>query len=88
MTIAFKKWPSRLKRKLRELPLIEAIANRISDRRFRAWQANNPDGTFGDYYAAKTIAHRDLCHLRCPLLNVCRYQFSQRCKVNRFPLHR
>lgn len=57
MTLSLKKWPSRFKRKLRELPLIEAIANRISDRRFRAWQANNPGGTFGDYYAAKTISH-------------------------------
>ncbi|MEO7563963.1 MAG: hypothetical protein ABIR63_06185 [Sphingomicrobium sp.] len=51
-----RKLPSRIKRKLRELPVIEALANRISDRRFRAWQKLNPGGTFGDYYAAKTVA--------------------------------
>lgn len=55
MSIAFYKWPLRLKRKLRELPLIETIANRISDRRFRAWQSDNPGQSFGDYYADKTI---------------------------------
>jgi hypothetical protein len=56
MPIALYKWPLRLRRKLRELPLIEAIANRISDRRFRAWQEKHPGGSFGDYYADKTIA--------------------------------
>ncbi len=55
MTIALYKWPRRLRRKLRELPLIEAIANRISDGRFRAWQKRHPGGTFGEYYAHKTI---------------------------------
>ncbi|MEO6198424.1 MAG: hypothetical protein ABIO68_00595 [Sphingomicrobium sp.] len=54
-----RKLPSRIKRKLRELPVIEAIANRISDRRFRAWQRLNPGRTFGEYYAAKTVALLD-----------------------------
>lgn len=60
--IALSKWPSRIKRKLRELPVIEVLANRISDRRFRAWQNRNPGGNFGEYYAAKTMSRLDSGH--------------------------
>lgn len=54
--IAMDKLRTSAKRRLRELPAIKAIANGISKRRFKVWKSKNPGGTFGEYYAAKTIA--------------------------------